>query len=59
VFARTATASVRTQHLPVVTVSIPRWCFALLIAAVGVLWLVSLEVGSFCEDICQAGRFFH
>jgi hypothetical protein len=38
---------------------IPRWGFAVLLAAVTVLWLVTFEGGPLSEAIGQAGSFFH
>ena len=38
---------------------IPRWGWALLIAAVGVLYLVTFEGGAVSEAVGQAGSFFH
>jgi Probable cobalt transporter subunit (CbtB) len=40
-------------------VPIPRWGWALLIAAVSVLYLVTFEGGVVSEAVGQAGSFFH
>jgi Probable cobalt transporter subunit (CbtB) len=42
-----------------VSVPIPRWGFALLLAAIGALWLVTFEAGPLSHAIGQAGTFFH
>jgi Probable cobalt transporter subunit (CbtB) len=48
-----------TTTVPEVSVPIPRWGFVLLLAAVGVLWLVTFEGGPVSEALGQAGSFFH
>ena len=45
--------------VPEVTVPIPRWGWALLFAAVGVLYLVTFEGGAVSHAVGQAGGFFH
>jgi Probable cobalt transporter subunit (CbtB) len=48
-----------TAAVPQVTVPIPRWGWALFVAAVGVLYLVTFEGGVVSEAVGQAGSFFH
>jgi hypothetical protein len=49
-----------TAPLPQAGVApIPRWGFALMLAAVAVLWLVTFEGGPVSEVIGQAGTFLH
>ena len=47
------------EVVPEVTVPIPRWGWALLFAAVGVLYLVTFEGGAVSHAVGQAGGFFH
>ncbi|HEY8525838.1 MAG TPA: CbtB-domain containing protein [Acidimicrobiales bacterium] len=44
---------------PEVTVPVSRWGYVLLLAAIGVLYLVSFEAGPLSEAMGQAGSFFH
>jgi hypothetical protein len=45
--------------VPQVTIPIPRWGWALLLAAVAVLYLVTFEGGAVSHAVGQAGGFFH
>ncbi|HLM63279.1 MAG TPA: CbtB-domain containing protein [Acidimicrobiales bacterium] len=54
-----ATTTAVSQAPEVGVAPIPRWGFVLLLAAVGVLWLVTFEGGPVSEAIGQAGSFFH
>jgi hypothetical protein len=54
-----AAPTAATAAVPQFAVPIPRWGWALLFAAIGVLYMVTFEGGAVSHAIGQAGSFFH